>query len=61
MLHLALMEAKKLGLDRVLITCKTDNIASAHVIKANGGVFERYGEKDGVAVCRYWIDIPKED
>ena len=61
MLRLALTEAKTLGLDRLLITCKTDNIASACVIEANGGMFERYGEKDGVAVRRYWVDIPKED
>lgn len=36
MLRLALDEATVLGLDRVLITCDDDNIASARVMEKNG-------------------------
>jgi predicted acetyltransferase len=35
---LALDEARKLGLDRVLITCDDDNMGSAKIIERNGGV-----------------------
>ena len=45
MLRLALLEAKKIGLEKVLITCLDDNIASAKVIENNGGVFERLAER----------------
>lgn len=55
MLRLALLEAKKLWIERVLITCYDDNIASAKVIENNGGVFERYAEKEGKKLRRYWI------
>lgn len=41
MLALALDEAKKRGINRVLVTCDDGNTASAHTILANGGVFER--------------------
>jgi predicted acetyltransferase len=38
-LGLMLMEARKVGLPRVEITCDVDNIASQKVIAANGGRF----------------------
>ena len=57
MLRLALPEAKKIGLEKVLITCDEDNIASAKVIEKNGGIFERYAVKDGKKFRRYWIDL----
>ena len=57
MLQLWLQEAKKLWIDRILITCDDDNIASAKVIEANGGVLEKYMEKDGVKMRRYWINL----
>jgi predicted acetyltransferase len=44
------------GVDRVLVTCDDDNLASAKVIEANGGVLE--GVVPGVADVpkrRYWI------
>lgn len=55
MLALALQEAKKLGLTKLLLTCDRDNIPSNKVILNNGWVFERVTE-DGTA-NRYWIDI----
>lgn len=57
MLRLGLLEAKKLWLGKVLITCHDDNIASAKVIENNGGVFERFTEKEGKKLRRYWITL----
>ncbi len=58
MLSLALIEAKKLGLDRVLITCDKSNIASAKTILKNGGVLENELRlDDGEIVQRYWIEL----
>ena len=57
MLQLWLQEAKKLWIDRILITCDDDNIASAKVIEANGGILEKCMEKDGVKMRRYWINL----
>ncbi|NLZ48977.1 MAG: GNAT family N-acetyltransferase, partial [Clostridiales bacterium] len=37
MLSIALPIAKKLGLNKVLITCDKTNLASAGTIKSNGG------------------------
>lgn len=51
-LALSLIEAKALGLDRVLLTCDEDNDGSRLTIEGNGGVYEdsRNGKR------RYWID-----
>ena len=57
MLALALVEAKKLGLSRVLITCDKSNIASARTIVKNGGVLENEILYDGEIVQRYWIEL----
>jgi predicted acetyltransferase len=51
MLAAALPVARGLGIDRVLVTCDHDNIASRKVIEANGGVLQ---EPRGV-ILRYWI------
>jgi len=52
-LGLALGRARELGLDRVLVTCDLDNVASARTIESQGGVFESvYGDKR-----RYWIAL----
>lgn len=61
MLALWLQEAQKLWLQKVLITCSDDNIWSYKVIEANGGVFERFSEKDGIKKRRYWIDLYQEE
>ncbi len=59
MLKLTLERAKPLGLERVLVTCDEDNIASAKVIEKNGGVFENkyYEGENPVPTCRYWITL----
>ena len=57
MLSQALEVAKALGIEKVLITCDRDNIASAATIRKGGGVFESEVFDDGEPVHRYWIDI----
>lgn len=57
MLALALKECKKLGMEKVLITCLTHNVASAGVIVKNGGVFERETSDGEHTLKRFWIDL----
>ncbi|MGE7929018.1 GNAT family N-acetyltransferase [Lysinibacillus xylanilyticus] len=59
MLKLALIEAKKFNLDKVLITCTDDNIASAGVIENNGGILEdkRVDPGDQKLTRRYWVTL----
>ena len=52
---------ENLDLDRVLVTCDDDNIRSARVIEANGGVLENKVENfefgKTVLTRRYWIEL----
>ena len=57
MLALGLKKSKKLGINKVLITCKSENIGSEKQIRNNGGVLENEVEVDGEFEQRYWIDI----
>ena len=58
MLALALEKCRKLGIDRVLISCDKENIASAKTILKNGGVLENeVAEEDGSVLQRYWITL----
>ena len=57
MIALALDECKKLGINKVLMCCDKDNIASAKTIIHNGGVLENEVEEDGHATQRYWIQL----
>lgn len=59
MLALALSQAKKLGLQRVLITCNKQNTASAKTIQKNGGVLEDEIDNpgEGETTQRYWVDL----
>ncbi|GAA4606449.1 putative acetyltransferase [Actinoplanes octamycinicus] len=53
-----LLEARAvLGIDRVLIPCLADNIASARTIESRGGVLEEIRHFDDFAVRRYWITL----
>ena len=56
MVGLALLEAKKFGLNKVLMCCDKRNIASAKSIMNNGGVLENEVEVNGIIKQRYWID-----
>ena len=56
MLRLALLELKKLGVERALLTVDMDNIGSIRVIEANDGVLASVGqEADGKKFGRFWI------
>ena len=55
-LRQSLVVARAGGVDRILVTCDDDNLASRGVIEANGGVLENIVEVDGVPLRRYWID-----
>nr|WP_296070027.1 GNAT family N-acetyltransferase [uncultured Actinoplanes sp.] len=49
--------ARELGLGRVLITCRAQNIASARTIERAGGVLEDVRDTDLGAIRRYWIEL----
>lgn len=59
MLAECMKDCKAYGLDRVLVTCMTDNEGSRRTILANGGVYEStvFCEPDGVYLERYWITL----
>jgi len=60
MLGLALDEARRLGLRRVLLTCGKANAASAAVIRRNGGRLENEvssPDNTGELMQRYWIEL----
>lgn len=58
-LALTLNKAREMGLDRVLVTCDTDNLASVRVIEANGGVLQNQSvsNRSGKMISRYWISL----
>lgn len=58
-LHLALIECRKKGLKRVLISCRYENVASAKVIENNGGIYENdfYDKELKKVYKRYWINL----
>lgn len=56
-LRLNLRNAKGLGIDKLLITCHSDNTASEKTILANGGVYEKTITVDGTEIKRYWIIV----
>jgi predicted acetyltransferase len=55
MIHLALLECKKLGIENVLMVCDKENTGSAKSIIKNGGVLENEICVDGIIEQRYWI------
>lgn len=57
MIGLALEECRRLGIERVLMVCDRENVASAKTIIRNGGILENEIEVDGVTEQRYWIDL----
>ena len=57
MIRLALIECKKLGIDKVLITCNKDNIGSRKSIINKGGIKENEVLEDGEILERYWISL----
>lgn len=57
MLRDVLAEAKKRGLEKVLVTCTEGNEGSEKTIRANGGVYEKTVDVDGETVKRFWITL----
>lgn len=58
MIRLALEECRKLGIQRVLMTCDKDNLGSAGSIIRNGGVLDsEFVNEDGEIEQRYWITL----
>ena len=57
MLRLDLEKCRERGLERVMITCNSENAASEKTILANGGVFEKEVKADGERIKRYWIKL----
>lgn len=57
MVGLALAECAKRGINRVLMVCEKDNIASQKTILRNGGVLENEIVDEGCVLQRYWIDV----
>lgn len=58
-ISLALEKCKILGIDKVLITCREDNIGSKKAIESNGGIYENsyFDENNNYTYRRYWIEI----
>ena len=52
-----LYEARAAGLDRVLLVCEADNLASAKTVERQGGVLEGVQDTEHGPVRRYWIKI----
>jgi predicted acetyltransferase len=59
MLKCALPECRKLGMEKVLITCIDNNIGSRKTILANGGVYDStvFEPDEKVFLEKYWIDL----
>ena len=50
-------EARRLGLDRVLLVCEAGNTASARTIERHGGVLEKIQDTTHGPMRRYWIKL----
>jgi predicted acetyltransferase len=62
MLSIAFKKAYEMGIEKVLITCDKDNIASEKVITKNGGILEdEITEENGNKVKRFWIEKEKNN
>ena len=57
MVALALDECKKLYIEKVLMCCERNNIASEKTIVRNGGIFENEVEFEGKIMRRFWITL----
>ena len=55
-LKLALPKARELGIEKALVTCEKDNLASRKIIEKNEGIFEneKMGD-DGKVMLRFWV------
>ena len=58
-LYLGIVEAKKVGLEKVMLDCDVNNIGSDRTLKALGGVLERteIDPSDGILTNVYWFNV----
>lgn len=58
-LYLGLIEAQILGLQKVMLDCDVNNIASSKTMESLGGILERteIDPYDGILTSIYWIDL----
>ena len=58
-LYLGIIEARKLGLEKVMLDCDVNNLGSDRTLKALGGKLERteVDPSDGVLTNVYWFDV----
>ena len=58
LLEYGLEKSKEMKLEKVLITCDENNIASRKIIEKCGGVLENIIKNgDATAKCRFWINL----
>ncbi len=57
MLSLALEKCKDMNIEKVLITCDKENIASAKTVIASGGVLKNEVVDEERITQRYWISL----
>lgn len=57
MLRQDIRKCKQRGINNVLITCSSHNVASEKTILANGGIFENEVTVDGEKIKRFWINL----
>jgi len=60
MLGMALDHCRRLGMERVLVTCDEDNVGSRRTIEKNGGILENIVLDGSDRVMRFWIDLTTE-
>lgn len=60
-LYLGMIEAKKVGLDKVMLDCDVNNLGSDKTLKALGGKLERteIDSSNGILKNVYWFDVDK--
>lgn len=58
-LKIGLEKVKSMGINTVLLTCRSDNQASARIIEKNGGIFdsEIQDSQSSKIFKRYWINV----
>ena len=56
MLRLNVINAGKMGIEKMLVVCDEDNATSEKTILANRGKLENIIEVDGCRMKRFWID-----
>ena len=54
-----MIEAKKVGLEKVMLDCDVNNLGSDKTLKALGGKLERteIDPSDGILTNVYWFDV----